>query len=115
MKSAVEKHVLTCDACQQNKNPGQGYGHLPPCKDTLQPWEEVAVDLIGLWKFSIPGVGEVQIEALTIIDACTNLTEIVRIENKTAAHVGMKFEHSCLSGYPRPLHCIHDPGKEFVG
>ena len=55
------------------------------------------------------------ISALTVIDTCTTLTEIVRLENKTAAHVGHKFEQSWLARYPRPLRCIHDPGSEFIG
>ncbi|KAG7355485.1 reverse transcriptase RNA-dependent DNA polymerase [Nitzschia inconspicua] len=55
------------------------------------------------------------IGALTIVDMVTNLVEVVRIDNKTAAHVAMHFENSWLSKYPRPLNVIHDQGGEFIG
>ena len=48
------------------------------------------VDLIGPWNISIHGQ-ELVFHALTCIDPVTNLTELVRINNKTAAHVGNAF------------------------
>jgi hypothetical protein len=44
-----------------------------------------------------------------------NLTEIVRIENKTAAHVALQFENTWLAQYPRPIHMVYDQCGEFVG
>ena len=49
------------------------------------------------------------------MDNDTNLTEIVRISNKTAKHIALKFEDTWLPRYPRPLKCIHDRGREFTG
>ena len=115
LKAAVEKHVYSCESCQRNKNQGRGYGHLPPRQDISIPWEEVAVDLIGPWQIIVEGVGQLRVQALTAIDTCTTLAELVRIENKTSAHVAFKFEQSWLSRYPRPLRCVHDPGREFTG
>lgn len=40
---------------------------------------------------------------------------MVRIENKTAAHVSRKFEECWLNRYPRPNKCIHNNGGEFIG
>jgi hypothetical protein len=44
------------------------------------------------------------------------LTELVRIDNKTAEHVREKLEHCWLARYPMPPNCIHDSnGGEFNG
>jgi hypothetical protein len=41
--------------------------------------------------------------------------ELVRIKNKTAAHIGMLFENTWVSRYPKPERCVHDNGNEFLG
>eukprot|EP00978_Attheya_sp_CCMP212_P010434 scaffold25289_cov46-Attheya_sp.AAC.3 len=87
----------------------------------MAPWREVVVDLIGLWKVklgNLPIVDEeeasIEFNALTCIDpVTTNLTELIRINDKTAAHIGAKFEQGWLSRYP--MRCIHDNGGEFTG
>ena len=53
--------------------------------------------------------------ALTMIDTVTNYCELIRIDYKSAAHVGQKFENEWLSRYPRPQSCIYDQGNEFLG
>ena len=78
------------------------------------PWQEVAVDLVGPWVLNVQGQ-QVKFSALTIIDIVTNLTEIVRIENKTAAHIALLFENTWLARYPRPMQVIFDQGGEFIG
>ena len=105
---------LKCNVCQHFKLPGAGYGKLPPKEAILMPWEEVHVDLIGPWKVKL-GTKEVEFNALTCIDPVTNLVELVRIENKTSAHIAKQFENCWLARYPWPERCIHDKGKEFVG
>eukprot|EP00977_Amphora_coffeiformis_P006986 scaffold1513_cov100-Amphora_coffeaeformis.AAC.35 len=114
MKSRVETLVEACNHCQRYKFAGPGYGHLPPRNDVASPWEEVAVDLIGPWTINLPE-GNLSLRALTMIDTTTTLTECVRIDNKTAAHVAMHFTNQWLSRYPRPLRCVHDQGTEFIG
>jgi hypothetical protein len=52
---------------------------------------------------------------LTCIDPVSNLVEITRIQNKSAAHVGMIFENNWLARYPKPERCVHDNGGEFIG
>jgi hypothetical protein len=39
---------LKCPDCQQYKIPGRGYGLLPKRKVCVAPWEEAAINLIGL-------------------------------------------------------------------
>jgi hypothetical protein len=88
---------------------------MPPREAMYAPfYEVVAVDLIGPWKIQINGERH-SLSALTMIDTATNLTELVRIGNKTALHVAQKFENECLFRYPHPVRCIHDQGNEFVG
>jgi hypothetical protein len=115
LKEHVDQVVLSCNSCQCNKNPGPGQGHLPPRQDVALPWEEVAVDLMGPWKVTVPDTGTIEFFALMMIDTTTTLAKIVRIENKTSQHVAMQFENAWLARYPRPLCCVHDPGSDFIG
>lgn len=114
LNELVADFVSTCEDCQRNKFSGPGYGHLPPRNDVGVPWEEIAVDLIGPWKIQLP-LGQLQVLALTIVDVTTTLSEVIRIDNRTSAHVTMQFENTWLARYPRPLRCVHDQGPEFVG
>jgi transposase InsO family protein len=114
LKTKIERIVATCDQCQRHKNVLKGHGHTAPREASTHPWREVAVDLIGPWQIKI-GEHELEFMALTIIDVVTNLVELVRIDNKTAAHVAIQFENTWLARYPRPLFCTYDQGGEFIG
>ena len=101
------------EASQRYKSDGRGYGYLPARQVRGSPWQYVDVDLIGPWTVKC-GTGKVyEFNALTVIDRVTGLPEIIRIENKTAAHVASKFEECWLARYPRPEVCVHDGGGEF--
>ena len=102
------------DECFRYKQTGQGYGHLPPREALVTPWDEVAVDLIGLWKIKVNGT-EYEFKALTCIDPVTNLVEIIQINDKSSDHAAQHFENLWLSRYPCPNKCVHDNGKEFIG
>ena len=116
LRKTCENVARTCDACQKYKLTGRGYGDTPPRQAQLAPWHEVAVDLIGPWKISIPGIDEaLEFRALTTIDTVSNLPELIRINNKTSEHVATQFENSWLARYPRPIHIIYDQGTEFKG
>eukprot|EP00978_Attheya_sp_CCMP212_P004278 scaffold9365_cov51-Attheya_sp.AAC.1 len=77
----------------------------------MAQWREVTADLIGPWKVKLghlPVVDKeeayVTFNALTCIDpSVMNLIELIRIDGKTAAHIGAKFEQGWLSRYPRPM------------
>lgn len=114
LKQGITEFVSHCNACQRFKLPGAAYGELPPRDVLLQPFTEVAVDLIGPWAITLNGQ-DITFLALTCIDPVTCLVELVRVDNKTAAHVGMKFENTWLARYPHPLRCVHDNGSEFIG
>jgi hypothetical protein len=77
---------FNCEACQKQKLDGRGFGLLPQRTITEQPWQDVAIDLIDPWKIPINN-RTYEFNALTCIDMVTNLTELVRIDNKTAEHV----------------------------
>jgi len=114
LKTRIEDIVQRCDTCQRMKLVGRGHGQLAPKEAPLLPWREVAVDLIGPWEIDIADT-KVSFRALTIIDPVTNLTEIVRIQNKSAAHVAQLFEQAWLARYPMPQDIIYDQGTEFTG
>ena len=88
-----------CDLCQRLKNLGRGHGDLASREATLLPWRDVAVDLIGPWELTM-GNEKVSFTALTIIDLVTNLVEIVRLDNRSAAHTAMHVENTWLARYP---------------
>lgn len=114
LKNKVEFIVSKCDTCQRQKQTGRLYGEAPPREASAHPWREVAVDTIGPWTLEINGQS-IQFRALTVIDTVTNLVELKRLENMTAAHIGLQFETQWLARYPRPLYCVHDQGTEFTG
>ena len=77
-------------------------------------WDEVAVNLIGLWEIKVKN-WMFTFNALTCIDPVTNLVELIRIWNKSAAHVAQQFENCWLLRYPSPNRCIFDKDGEFTG
>jgi transposase InsO family protein len=78
------------------------------------PQNKVAVDLIGPWTLNIHGA-KVNFNALTCIDPVSNLVEIAKIHNNSAAHAGTIFENSWVARYPWPLCCIHNNVGKFIG
>ena len=114
LRNRVEYVVSHCTVCQRNKQLLRGHGELAPREARIHPWREVAVDLVGPWTL-IVGNQEIPFLALTIIDTVTNLVELVRLDNKTSAHVALQFQNTWLARYPRPMFCIHDQGGEFTG
>mmetsp|Transcript_89531 Transcript_89531/g.175229 ORF Transcript_89531/g.175229 Transcript_89531/m.175229 type:complete len:1053 (-) Transcript_89531:4218-7376(-) len=114
MRNKVEDLVSRCDTCQRQKLVGRGHGELPPREAEMVPWRQVAVDCIGPWKLTV-GSNTISFKALTITDTVTNLTEIVRIDNESSAHVTLHFENTWLARYPRPVHLIYDQGGAFIG
>ena len=109
-----ECRQFKCEDCQKHKADGRGWGLLPEREVTAEPFEEVAVDLIGPWKIPV-GNRTVEFNALTCIDMASNLVELVRIKNKTSSHVSHKFAQTWLARYPRCEKVIHDNGGEFIG
>lgn len=114
LNKTIKEIVTSCDTCQRMKNVNKGYGHLAPRETLLLPWEQIAVDLIGPWEIEIDNQ-KISFSALTIIDLVTNLTEIVRIRNKSSAHIAQLVEQTWLARYPMPQHIIYDQGTEFTG
>jgi len=111
---SYECRQFKCEDCQKHKADGRGWGLLPEREVTAEPFEEVAVDLIGPWKIPV-GNRTVEFNALTCIDMASNLVELVRIKNKTSSHVSHKFAQTWLARYPRYEKVIHDNGGEFIG
>ena len=114
LSARCEDLISSCNACQCNKPALHGYGELPPHNAVNTACQDVAIDLIGPWTFTVNGA-TYTFCALTMIDTVTNYCELVRIDNKSAAHVGQKFENEWLSRYPRPQSCIYNQGNEFLG
>ena len=100
--------TFKCDHCQKHKIPGKGYGLLPDRGVVSQPWDEIAVDLID--PFEVKERNRLMtFNALTMIDATTNLVKITRVDNKTCAHVTNKLRQCWLSRYPRSQCIVRSP------
>ena len=106
--------TFKCDHCQKHKLPGKGYGLLPDRDVVSQPWDKIAVDLIGRWEGKVRKIS-MTLNALTVIDATTNLVKITRIDDKTCAYVTNKLRQCWRPRYSRPQHIVHDGGGEFTG
>lgn len=109
-----EAAVQACKPCRESKTILRHYGELPAREVRGNPWADIAIDLIGPWKVTLHGQ-EFVFQALTIIDLVTNFPEIIRVNNRTAYHVGRQLENAWLSRYPRPVRCQYDQGGEFIG
>ncbi len=92
-----------------------------PSHTTLNPWEEVHIDLVGLWDVhynstSVPGKGSIEkIQALTVIDKATGWLEFIATKNKTSYHITILFDSEWLCRYPRPARVVYDNGNKFLG
>ena len=98
MKSQIEGLVTRCDVCQH-------------CKNSPEPFDLVAVDLVGPWKIEIvQALGDEagtrttkqEFKALTIINLGTCLMEIVLYVTKRADAIAEIFDCVWLCRYPRP-------------
>ena len=65
------------------------------------PFEECAVDLIGPWVVQVHGK-PYEFNALTAIDAVSNLVELVRIDDKTSSHIAKRYTQVWLAQYTWP-------------
>jgi len=116
LTTKVLEQVQTRERCQQVKLPRRQYGKIPPKNNVSQddPWDTVAVDLIGPYKVESRGK-EHSLLCLTMIDVASRWIEIAAIDNKTSETVALCFDRTWLSCYPRPLTVLHDNGTKFVG
>ena len=107
-----EIYTRQCQDCARHKTPHVAYGHLAPREANYQPFYEIACDSIGPWKIQI-GNQTHSFRALTITDTTTSLSEIIRVNDNTAAEAALRLEQAWLYRYPRPVRCIFDAGTEF--
>jgi transposase InsO family protein len=115
LAKSIELYVERCDSCQRHKDPGRAYVELPPREAESNPFEEVAVDLIGPWTLETKEHGDFEFSALTATCTACTLCELARVEHKTTDHVTIIFENVWLSRYPKPTRVVFDHGGEFTG
>jgi hypothetical protein len=93
LREVCARTVQMCD-CIMNKNPGPSYGELPESNVNMtNPFQTVAVDLIGPWKVTV-NQHDLIFNALTIIDPDTNLMEACPIRDRSSATVARDFENT---------------------
>ena len=118
MRTLVQKHCKTCQACQLNKRQFQKYGKVPPKDPEVIPWKTLCIDLIGPYTIDAGDVKKkrqpIILHCLTMIDPATGWFEIVEIPKKTADVVANKLEHAWFTRYPWPQEVVMDRGVEFM-
>ena len=101
-------------------------GKIPPKENKLvKPWEVLSVDLCGPWKIKCifeeaekdakQQTRAAIIWVLTMIDEGSGWPEITSIQNKQSEEIARLVDNVWFSRYPRPLCCIHDNGRGFIG
>jgi hypothetical protein len=88
----VEKVCRRCYTCQLTKKTKKKYGHLPPKKAEVAPWDTLCIDLIGPYTMKEHGKKKWILHCLTMIDPATGWFEIAEIKNKRADEVSNVLE-----------------------
>lgn len=110
----IEK--FACNRCQYAKPSGSSHGLRPDWNIYGAHWEEVVVDLIGIWPASTSH-DIMEFFALTCIGTTTNLVEIAWIFEESSNHIATRFEHTWLSVYHNQCQSsmiIGDSSQGFV-
>jgi hypothetical protein len=83
------------------------------------PWECIQVDSIGPWTVTIKdpvtmSKYKVEIQGLTMVDACTKWADANVLLNSTVKHAAKKVDQVWLCSKPHPRMIIHNNGTEFT-
>ncbi|CAB9506026.1 Retrotransposon protein [Seminavis robusta] len=112
IRDEVRKQIEQCEACAKNKRARRAYGESAPRDATAMPWQEVHCDTIGPWKIELRQ-RTLTFNAMTMVDPCTNLIEIVPIMRRTSEEGARVVEDTWFARYPRPKKVVTDNGPEF--
>ncbi len=79
MHNTILAYIKSCRSCQINKKHNQKYGHVPPKRSIVTPWQAQCVDLIG--PYTLKGKDGTSIDCMcfTMIDPATSWFEIVEL------------------------------------
>jgi hypothetical protein len=99
MHGQVEDLVKTYDKCQCHKivtKPNYGVLPLIPVLRDKEPFEKMQVDCAGPWTVCIKDKSttqeiEYQIHILTMVDTCTNWTELALVPTANSKTVPLQF------------------------
>ena len=69
--------------------------------------------MIGPWTIVID-ILHCKFRAVTYIDAVTNLTEVIPVDDDKSKIVANAFKDDWLNRYPSPRWCIRDNANEFL-
>ena len=102
LRKTVRNVCSKCDLCQRTKRIHNiKYGKLPPKKAEATPWQNLCIDLIGLYTLQKRGgVPTLQLWAMTMIDPATGWLEIAEIDTKCADNIANVAEKTWLTRYP---------------
>ncbi|CAB9499057.1 Inherit from COG: Retrotransposon protein [Seminavis robusta] len=112
IRDEVRKQIEQCEACAKNKRARRAYEESAPRDATAMPWQEVHCDTIGPWTIELRQ-RTLTFNAMTMVDPCTNLLEIVPIMRRTSEEGARVVEDTWFARYPRPKKVVTDNGPEF--
>ncbi len=123
IRKAVEETVKYCEEWICYKIMGKNkYEHIPPTPALCnkEPWEVIHLDCTGPWTIWVQNeitneVFKMDINLLTMINACTGWVEFATMLKKTAIHTAKLFNKHWLCHYPCPCTSVFDNGTKFIG
>jgi hypothetical protein len=78
-RTAVRRHVRSCDRWQKGKQRSRQYRHVPPKIADQMTWQKVCVDLIGPYTIKGRDGKIMDFMCLTMIDPATGWFEMVEL------------------------------------
>jgi hypothetical protein len=115
IREDIRDFVQRCPTCQKNKRSQRKFGHLPPKKAEVVPWDKMCIDLIGPYKIRRKGHKDLICKCVTMIDPATGWFEIHQYDDKRAITIANIVEQEWFCRYPWPTQITFDRGNEFMG
>lgn len=134
MINDIKELVDKCDICQRRKTTNNPRAEKIPSRKShsVEVFELLTVDLYDPWKMRTRVEYEVNVKdrerklvreniimvdifCLTMIDETARWPKIVPIKNKQSKNIVELTDSEWFCRYLRPLYCLHDNGKEFIG
>ncbi len=113
MSGDVAQFIKSCNTCLRCKDPQHfrsGHAEMQPWEVPDMPNQRVHIDLMGGLKTTKSGKKYI----LVMTDAHSKWTEVVAIEDKSAAVVAKAFFERWVCRFSCPLLVVSDAGKEFL-
>eukprot|EP00834_Sanchytrium_tribonematis_P005485 NODE_335_length_9311_cov_0.760313.p1 type:complete len:485 gc:universal NODE_335_length_9311_cov_0.760313:7947-6493(-) len=117
LQQDIKEFVKKCHICQTGKQNKKNYGklHKTTIDMDINPFQVVAIDVVGPLSSVSEDDGIVFTHILTIIDIKTRFIELVALTNTSGLNIANTVDNVWLNRYPRPECILTDQGKNLIG